>query len=81
MDQLDIFHTPHGQQRNPARIPVVLEAIREIWEKNPDLRLGQLIYIAVNSDKSTAPLFSIEDAVLLQCLTEAFPVSRNSDER
>jgi hypothetical protein len=30
-------------ERNPERIPEVLEALRVAWEKNPELRLGQLI--------------------------------------
>lgn len=29
--------------RDPKRISIVLKAIKEIWAKNPDLRLGQLI--------------------------------------
>ncbi len=32
-----------GGPRDPARIPKVLERIKEIWESNPDLRLCQLI--------------------------------------
>ena len=30
--------------RDPARIPVVLDAIRERWEKHPDQRLCQLLF-------------------------------------
>lgn len=29
--------------RDPARIPIILEQIRKIWEQYPDLRLCQLI--------------------------------------
>jgi len=29
--------------RNPARIPLVLKAIEDIWKQAPDMRLGQLI--------------------------------------
>lgn len=29
--------------RDPARIPRILEALRVEWEKQPDLRLGQLL--------------------------------------
>ena len=29
--------------RNPDRIDIVLDVIREIWKKYPDLRLTQLI--------------------------------------
>ena len=49
--------------RDPKRIPVVLEAIRVEWEKNPDLRLMQLL---VNTlDARPSPLFPVEDDVLL----------------
>jgi len=68
----DNFYTPFGQQRNPARIPVVLEAIKEIWEKNPDLRLGQLIYITIPSSQSAETLFNVEDGTLLKRLKDTF---------
>jgi len=29
--------------RDPDRIPKILNEIKEVWEMNPDLRLGQLI--------------------------------------
>ena len=29
--------------RDPNRIPIVLAAVRQAWEKDPDLRLVQLI--------------------------------------
>ena len=29
--------------RNPNRIPIILEEIRKLWEKNPDQRFGQLL--------------------------------------
>lgn len=29
--------------RNKERIPKILERLQRIWEKNPDMRLGQLI--------------------------------------
>ena len=32
--------------RDPARIPKILEKVRRIWEAEPDLRLGQLIWNA-----------------------------------
>ena len=49
--------------RDPARIPLILDAVRKAWEKNPDLRLGQLIMGATPAGKDT---FSLEDDVLLQ---------------
>lgn len=29
--------------RDPNRIPVIIAALGELWQKNPDLRLGQII--------------------------------------
>ena len=31
------------KSRDAQRIPVVLSEIQKVWEKNPDLRLGQLL--------------------------------------
>jgi hypothetical protein len=31
------------QMRNPDRIPVILGHLEQLWERYPDLRLGQLI--------------------------------------
>lgn len=30
--------------RDPARIDPMLDKLRELWHKSPDLRLGQLVY-------------------------------------
>lgn len=51
--------------RNPKRIPEILEAIREVWTEHPDLRLGQLITIAVGYQTVIADVFYIEDNELL----------------
>jgi hypothetical protein len=29
--------------RNPDRIPIILERLKKLWEKYPDMRLAQLI--------------------------------------
>ena len=29
--------------RRPERIPKILERLKKVWEKNPDMRLAQLI--------------------------------------
>ncbi len=31
--------------RDPERITVILDLLNQIWEKNPDLRFHQLLYI------------------------------------
>lgn len=45
--------------RDPARIPVVIEALRAYWLAHPDMRLGQIIANAVHSN-----VFYIEDGNL-----------------
>lgn len=52
---------------DPKRIRPFIEKIAEIWEKNPDLRFGQLILNTVNS-KSL--LYIIEDDKFLEMLSE-----------
>ena len=57
--------------RDPTRIPVVLDRIRDIWEQNPDLRLGQLILNACRNKTAAWPdVFSVEDEALLKGLDE-----------
>lgn len=57
--------------RDPNRIPEIMERIREVWEQEPDLRLGQLILNACRNKTSAWPdVFSVEDEVLLQGLEE-----------
>ena len=48
--------------RDPKRIDRVLSVVREIWEKAPDLRLGQIIVGAMleNGLDSTG-VFYVED--------------------
>lgn len=52
--------------RDPNRIDVILKEIEEVWKKNPDLRLGQLIEIIQFKSRSKADVFYIEDDVLLK---------------
>lgn len=53
--------------RDPNRIPKVLEALSAVWQKDPDLRLGQLILNAAHT-RDGHSLFDLEDDVLLNCL-------------
>lgn len=53
--------------RDPDRIRDVLDAIRRVWEKYPDLRLGQLILNAVpwsSQAASKGDAFPTENAFL-----------------
>jgi uncharacterized protein YihD (DUF1040 family) len=56
--------------RDPARIEKMLGTLRKVWERNPDLRLGQLIETAWHSADGDADLFYMEDDVLWTGLNE-----------
>lgn len=52
--------------RDPARIPMVLQAIERIWRTHPDWRLGQLICnLASWSDPTQDVVWDIEDEMLV----------------
>ena len=51
--------------RNPKRIDPILELIKEIWHKYPDLRLTQLI---MNALKIAGDPYYIEDDKLQKAL-------------
>lgn len=57
--------------RDPARIDKILSVIKFIWEENPDLRLGQLLYSAIENFDDYylgSNVFLIEDDQLLDDL-------------
>ena len=50
--------------RDPERIDRMLEKIRTLWKRNPDLRLGQLIVNAANDGgNTTIPYYAEDDTV------------------
>ena len=59
-----LVHSP----RDPARIRVVLDKLREIWERTPDLRLAQLVVNAAGARQPGPDIFNLEDDVLLRGL-------------
>lgn len=59
--------------RDPKRIDKVLAAVGEVWEKYPDMRLGQLL-----SNVYTDPtLYFIEDDKLVEGLTKYYDEIEN----
>ena len=55
--------------RDPDRIDAVLTLLREVWELEPDLRLGQLIFNAARiRQPSLCDVFWIEDGDLCKGL-------------
>lgn len=59
---------PERWMRDPNRIGVLLEAVRRVWSNRPDLRLGQLLVIAVQPKDPCPAIFYAEDDTLLQRL-------------
>jgi len=56
------------KRRNPARIGPVLDVVRQAWEKNPQLRLAQLI---LNLGPASW-LYTIEDGLLVERLISMY---------
>ena len=50
--------------RDPERIDRLLNQIREVWQKVPDWRLGQLLVNAVEPKEPCPEIFSVEDSRL-----------------
>ena len=47
--------------RDPKRIPGVLKVVKHFWARNPDMRLGQLLWYIAGKDP-----FYIEDDDLIR---------------
>lgn len=56
--------------RDPRRIEQILQVIREIWEREPDLRLGQIVVNAIRPIEPCPEIFAAEDGDLLEGLRE-----------
>jgi len=53
--------------RDIKRIEPMLDSLKTLWYKYPDLRLGQLLHkIVVNSGWITSDMFYIEDEVVAE---------------
>lgn len=52
--------------RDPRRIDDVLLAIGEVWALDPDLRLGQLLYVALRPAEPCPELSGVEDRDLVR---------------
>lgn len=58
--------------RDPKRIEVILDHIRQVWEANPDLRLGQIVASAAQQTTGYTDTFYVEDIKLLAGLIEVY---------
>ena len=55
--------------RDPKRIPRILEIVRQLWEKHPDSRFGQmLINCGIAQDNLTTWMFDDWEAELTKLL-------------
>lgn len=63
--------------RNKERIPIILKEIENIWNKYPDLRLGQLICNVVTDPM----LYYIEDDLLIEGLKEMYSLDEKGDNK
>jgi uncharacterized protein YihD (DUF1040 family) len=54
--------------RDPNRIPDMLSRLQTIWEKYPDLRLGQLITNVFRSEG----LYYLEDDMFIKALEDYY---------
>lgn len=62
--------------RSVDRIPNILDRLGKIWEKYPDLRLGQLLLNCF----SDPLLYYIEDDTLIEALESYYLTLYNEDE-
>jgi len=59
--------------RDPERIDEILELISDIWHKNPDLRLCQLLSnAAIRSSWPEKDLYYLEDDELIDMLLDEY---------
>lgn len=54
--------------RDSKRIDEIVSTIDRIWKDNPDLRLGQLITIAIKPNDPCPEVFHAKDEMLLEGL-------------
>jgi uncharacterized protein YihD (DUF1040 family) len=54
--------------RSPQHIDAVLEKLREAWTQHPELRLGQLLVIAIKPKMACTEVFHAEDEQLAEGL-------------
>jgi len=54
--------------RDPERVNEIIKALERNWKRNPDLRLGQLITIAVKPNNPCPEIFYAEDKKILEGL-------------
>jgi uncharacterized protein YihD (DUF1040 family) len=64
--------------RDKARIPEMLKLIEEIWNENPDFRLGQLIVAAAKPQDHCPQVFYLEDDLMKEKLKNLLSLMRTA---
>ncbi len=62
--------------RNPKRIPVILNELKNYWEKHPDMRFFQML-ISLPLENATNDLFFYKDDQLLKSLENVNKENKN----
>jgi len=65
--------------RSTEHIDAVLENLREAWTRNPELRLGQLLVIAVKPKMACTEIFHAEDEQLVKGLGEMAKIATGKE--
>jgi len=71
--------------RDPERIPKIIKRLQNIWEKQPDTRLGQLIEnVYPNTPADFIPAYYEEDEAFIKTLEDFYtgkPIFRRFGKR
>jgi uncharacterized protein YihD (DUF1040 family) len=70
--------------RDPNRIEGIIQRLREVWFREPDLRLGQLIlngpkfgsHPNLDNLQTVTKVFNIEDEELIALIEMMYPIPR-----
>jgi len=71
--------------RDPSRIPIIVDKLKEIWLTQPDLRFGQLTYNIFSQiphkrkkGQTELDMFYIEDAIFEEHLDQVIAEDRQN---
>ena len=67
-EPLPTWSPASGQERDPARIDVLIDQLRALWKEHPTLRLGQLLVSLC--DPQPNRMFDVEDHLVSERIFE-----------
>ena len=56
--------------RDPKRIEPMIQLVWDVWQRSPDLRLGQILVNAIRPTEPCPQVFSAEDDTIARGLEE-----------